>query len=221
MNIFSDIIFPKIISINKESPILIGVDGIDAAGKTFFAKTLQEQLISQTNKNIILTSVDYFHYPEKHRYQKGKNSPECFYFDSYNYPVLQEKLLESFHRGKGKYITQSFDCDSNVKIEQEEKEVLQNSILIFEGIFLHRPELIHYWDFSIFLDITFETALQRNISRSIAQGNNNSIPQIKKKYIARYMPGQELYFKLSKPKEKANIIIDNNDFLNPIFITPH
>ena len=34
-------------------------------------------------------------------------------------------------------------------------------------------------------------------------------------YKKKYIPGQELYFKEANPKEKADIIIDNNDFNNP------
>jgi uridine kinase len=30
-----------------------------------------------------------------------------------------------------------------------------DAILLFDGIFLHRPELRPYWDFSIFLAVNF------------------------------------------------------------------
>ena len=40
--------------------------------------------------------------------------------------------------------------------------------------------------------------------------------EILKRYQERYIPGQKIYFELEKPKAKADIIIDNNDFANPL-----
>ena len=43
---------------------------------------------------------------------------------------------------------------------------------------------------------------------------------IEKYYKQKYFAGQELYFKDANPKEKADIIIDNNDFNNSVLISP-
>jgi uridine kinase len=42
--------------------------------------------------------------------------------------------------------------------------------------------------------------------------------EILEKYEQRYVPGQKLYFEEAKPREKANVILDNSDFENPIII---
>jgi uridine kinase len=82
-------------------------------------------------------------------------------------------------------------------------------------MFLFRPELIHFFNYKIFLDVTFENTLSRNIKRELKQ-KIGSVEDMIDRYNARYMPGQKLYLYEAKPKQKSDIIIDNNDFENPI-----
>jgi len=65
------------------------------------------------------------------------------------------------------------------------------------------------------LDIDFKTALQRNISRQIKEDANSSEEKITQRYNTRYMPGQQLYLQHVNPKDKADILIDNNNFEKP------
>ncbi len=80
-----------ILSINKDTPILVGIDGINASGKTFLADELAGELSkkSKATKNtksheenipeVIRASLDGFHQPLKIRYAKGENSPEGYF----------------------------------------------------------------------------------------------------------------------------------------------
>jgi len=166
-------------------------------------------------KNIILCSVDDFHNPKEIRYQKGKDSDIGFYEDSYNYSKLISNLLEPFRKGKGVYIDSIFDVDNDTPTFSRPKKVNKDSILIVEGIFLQRQELFKYWDLRIFLDVDFETTLNRNINRQIDKNRIGRKEEIILRYKKRYMPGQKLYFSQAEPKENANILIDNSDYNNP------
>lgn len=207
----------KILLIKKESPVLVAIDGVDGAGKTFFAKKLVSELENQKRK-IINASIDNFHNNEIIRYKKGKDSPEGFYFDSFNYKLLKNKLLNPFLSGEGKYIDIAFDCVLNSEVNSTSKSIEKNSILIMEGIFLLRSELIKYWDLKIFLDVDFNITLERNIQRSKNNDKNISVENIIDKFNKRYMLGQKIYFLDSNPKAQANIIIDNSDFDKPKII---
>ena len=92
--------------------------------------------------------------------------------------------------------------------------------MLFDGVFLLRPELIQYWDFSIFLDVKFCVSVPRAVQRDISSGDqkwNANILQAR--YKRRYVPGQQLYLREAKPKEQASIIVDNNDYWNPVIVT--
>ncbi|MFA5855446.1 MAG: hypothetical protein WC846_04175 [Candidatus Gracilibacteria bacterium] len=88
----------------------------------------------------------------------------------------------------------------------------KDSILIINGIFLMRPELVGHFDLKILLLVSEKTVLSRAVNRDSFLGSKE---EILKKYALRYTPGEKLYFEDAKPLEKADIVIDNNDFENP------
>jgi len=208
----------KIISKEKDTPVLVGIDGVDASGKT----TLSDELINhlrKTNRPIIKASIDGFHNPKQVRYRKGRNSPEGYYLDSFNYQALIDKLLLPLSlNGSLQYRTKVFNFLDNREVVSPIQNANHNSILIMEGIFLFRPQIVKYWDFKIFLDVHFKITLKRNINRTMEIQYLGSEQEIVDKYKKRYMPGQKLYFKDANPKEKADIVIDNNNFENPIIL---
>ena len=88
-------IIDKINCIEKNwNPIIIWINWVDWSGKTYFSKDLKKYLEYETNKKVILVSVDDFHNPKEIRYKKWKDSAEWFYYDSYNYNELITKLLK-------------------------------------------------------------------------------------------------------------------------------
>ena len=68
----------RIIAARRDGPILVGIDGIDASGKTHLGDQLYEQL-RQAGFPVIRSTVDNFHHPRQVRYQRGKLSPEGYY----------------------------------------------------------------------------------------------------------------------------------------------
>ena len=206
-----------ILGYQKNMPILCGIDGVDAAGKTTFADRLAYRL-KESNRQIIRASIDGFHNPAIIRYRKGRNSPEGYYQDSFNYHLLIEKLLKPLSSGDLKYKEVVFDYridgEANVPIKKADKD----AILIMDGIFLYRPELLNYWDIKVFLDVSFDVTVQRAIKRAKSQKTPDSEQDIIDIYNCRYIPGQKLYFQEANPQEKADILINNNDYNIPIII---
>jgi uridine kinase len=67
--------------------------------------------------------------------------------------------------GSGRYRTAAFDHLSDNPARTEECVASHDAVLIFDGLFLHRPELCAYWDFSIFLDGSFDITVPRGAPR--------------------------------------------------------
>lgn len=203
--------------IKKDSPILVGIDGVDASGKTTLADELAT-VLRTANRTIIKASIDDFHNPEKIRYARGKNSPEGYYRDSFNYKALQDVLLRPLRYGNLHYQSAVFHYQTDSPVAEPIQKISKNGILIMDGIFLLRPELVRYWDFTIFLDVGFDTTLQRAITRAAGTERGGSKKAVVRKYKERYIPPQKLYFKEVQPKERADVVIDNTDFLNPAMV---
>lgn len=195
-------------------PLRVGVDGVDASGKTTLADSLADYLKS-INANIIRASIDDFHNPRAVRYAKGRNSAEGYYKDSFNNKAIIDNLLAPLgENGDLKYKTAVFDFKTDSEVVLPLETAKPDSILIMDGVFLFRPELAGYWDLKIFLEADFKITVDRAKKRDgYLLGSENEIIE---KYEKRYVPGQKMYFKEAKPQEKSDIIIDNSDFKSPV-----
>ena len=66
-----------------------------------------------------------------------------------------------------------------------------------------------FWDFSIFLDVDFETAIERAERRDLELFG--SAANVRARYEQRYVPGQRLYFARCNPNRRATLVVDNTD----------
>ncbi|MCW2835557.1 MAG: putative phosphoribulokinase/uridine kinase [Nocardioides sp.] len=76
----------------------VGVDGVDGAGKTVFAGALRRALEAR-GAPVASVSVDDFHHRREIRYRLGKDSPEGFWLDSYDYATLRADVLDPLAPG--------------------------------------------------------------------------------------------------------------------------
>ena len=214
-NIFK-LLEKKIRDINLSHPARVAIDGVDGSGKTVFADDLADHL-KRTKRQIIRASIDKFHNAKQVRYQKGEYSPEGYYFGSFDNRALIDNLLEPLgSNGPMEYRKGIFDYMSDKESDSSPEKAQKDSILIFDGIFLFRPELFSFWDLKIFLDVPFEITLERVRKRTKDKKYLGTDSNITDKYEKRYIPGQKLYFKNANPKEKADIAINNSDFDDPV-----
>lgn len=205
-----------ILSIKINHPLRVAIDGVDGSGKTYLADELATNLEKST-RQIVRISIDKFHNPREVRYQKGRNSPEGYYFDSFNNNSVIEAVLRPLGpSGNFQYKKAVFDYKTDSEITSPLEQADSDAILLMDGIFLQRPELVDYWDLRIFLDVDFQHTVARAVKRDRWYlGSEQETTAI---YNERYVPGQKLYFREAKPKEIANIVVDNSDFSNPIIL---
>ena len=85
-----------------------------------------------------------------------------------------------------------------------------DSILLFDGIFLQRPDLVNFWDYVIFVDVDFELSVPRALDRN--QEESEDVVMLRERYERRYVPAQRLYFTECHPRRMANAVVGNNDF---------
>jgi len=198
------------------NPVRVAIDGVDASGKTFLADEIAVSL-KRGNRQVIRVTADGFHNPKSIRYEKGSLSPEGFYYDSYNYKALTKNLLEPLSpNGDRQYQTAMFDVVKDQSIASPALTADDDAILIMDGIFLLRPEILPYWDLTIYLVIDFTNSMPRGITRDAELIGSYS--EAERRYRDRYVPGQQLYHREANPLDKADILIDNNILENPQFL---
>ena len=206
------VIAGRIARLAPDRVVRVAIDGVDGAGKTTFADELAD-ILRTLPRSVIRASVDGFHNPRALRYRRGRNSPEGYFEDSYNYAALKEHLLDPLSPGGSRrYRAAVFDHVTDTAVSVPEREAPASSILLFDGIFLHRPELFPYWDASIFLDVDFAVSVSRCASR------DGSSPDPFSSANRRYVKGQRIYLLACEPTKKATITIDNTNLSSPALV---
>jgi uridine kinase len=194
----------SIVARSGAGTLRVAIDGVDGAGKTTFADELRDALIP-CGPPVIRATVDGFHYHRSVRYRKGRSSPEGFYRDSYDYAALTRVLRDPLSPGgTGRFRRAVFDVDADLAVNAPEEEAATGAVLLFDGIFLHRPELRRYWDFSVFLRVDWTRNHRLRGQRVAGQ--------------ERYAAGQALYFEECRPWEGASMVIDNHDLAAPFIV---
>jgi uridine kinase len=110
--------------------------------------------------------------------------------------------------------TRVFDHIRDEPVDEPPQSVGEGAVLLFDGVFLLRPELAASWDLSIFLRVDPEVSLNRALERDIALFG--SADAVEARYRRRYLPGQALYSERADPEGHADVLIDNTDFAMPM-----
>jgi len=198
-----------IVSVNRHHPIRVAIDGIDAAGKTTLADELVRP-IEHLGRPVIRASIDGFHRPRAERYRRGVDSAEGYYYDSFDYEALRTPLLLPLGpHGNRQYRRFGFDFRSDSPAFDSLHTAHPDSVLLFDGVFLLRPELNDQWDYRIFVEVDFQVAVERASLRD--QVLFSSPHAIRERYWKRYLPGQGIYLQTVRPQELADVIVQNND----------
>ncbi len=170
----------------------VAVDGMIGAGMVHFADELAREL-SGRGTPAVRASVDGFHTPARTRHRRGRDSPEGFYRDSFDYGRFIRLLLDPFGSdGSGNYVQQVYDVRREREVRRPPALAESGTVLVVDGIFLHRDELVRFWDYTVWLEMPSSAELGR-----------------------RSIEGQRLYLHECGPRARAGMVIDNKEPRNP------
>jgi uridine kinase len=199
--------------VHRAHPVRVAIDGVDAAGKTTLANELAD-LLRARNRQVIRASIDGFHRPKALRRQRGELSPFGYYADSFDLSAVRTLLLDPLGPdGDLTYRSAVFDYRADRPVERVAALAPPDSILVFDGVFLQRPELRAAWDVSLFVSVGFAETLRRATRRDTHLFG--AAAQVKRHYHARYLPGQRLYLAGERPAYRADAVVYNDDPARP------
>jgi uridine kinase/gamma-glutamylcyclotransferase (GGCT)/AIG2-like uncharacterized protein YtfP len=193
-------------------PLRVAVDGITAAGKTTLAHELATAL-GRAGRLSAQLSMDGFHHAQAHRRRQRDRPALGYYRDAYDFAGFAAAVLDPLGRGEGRYRPAIHDLATDTVREDPWRPAPEDLVLVVDGTFLQRAELAGRWDEVVYLDTSFEVALERALPRDAALFG--SPEATREAYANRYHPACRLYQAQYDPAATAGILIGNDDLRRP------
>jgi len=105
-----------------------------------------------------------------------------------------------------------FDYRADIAVETEGQRASNDAVLLFDGVFLLRPELVPHWDLSIWVDAPFDVTVERAVRRDSPDEEREELRWM---YERRYVPGQRMYLERCRPIQRADLVVKNANVEDP------
>ena len=188
----------------KGRALLVGISGIDGSGKGFVSAQLADALRSQSINVALIAADDWLNLPAV--CIDRQNPGEHFYKHALRLDeMFAHLILPLCHSCKIDVVA---DCgDARATSHRKYRYHFQNiDVVLLEGIFLFKPHYRGYFDFKVWIDCSFETALQRAIER----GQEGLSPmETRSAFETIYFPAQRLHLDRDRPNEIADFVFVN------------
>jgi len=194
--------------LHTDKPTLVAIDGRSAAGKTTLADELAARVIA-TGRPALRSSLDDFHPPgHKYRSSERRYTPTTYYAEGYDYTTFRRFVLEPLRQGGGRRCRLAYwDSFNDLPFPETWVDVPSEAIVIVDGVFLLRSDLRHYWHYAIWVQVDWQTMLERAAKRDVAWVGDAAV--VVDRYRAFWIPMHELYEADANPTSHANIIVGN------------
>ena len=143
-------------------------------------------------RDVIRATIDDFLFPRAQRYPRGVYSAESCYFDTHDQDALNRVLLDPLGPGGDRRFQYAvYGHTADTAMSPPVTTAPADYVLVFDGVFLMRPELIDRWDLRIFVS----TALEKTVDRAVIyNGRWASVAEVRRRWRERYVLSQQSYW---------------------------
>ncbi|GLH96505.1 hypothetical protein Pa4123_17790 [Phytohabitans aurantiacus] len=203
-------------SVTVAHPTRVAIDGPPAAGKTTLADELAAVLRTR-GREVVRATIDDFLFPRAQRYARGEYSAEGCYFDTHDHGALSRVLLDPLGPdGDRRFQHAVYDHTADTALSAPVRTATADAVLVFDGVFLMRPELIDRWELRVFVSIALDKTVDRAVIR---ERQVSSRADVERRWRERYIPSQQLYFAAVHPTDHADIVVHNDEPQQPVWET--
>lgn len=184
---------------------LVGVSGIDGSGKGYIAGALACRL-SQRDLNVAVINADgWLNLPHK---RFGLANPgEHFYAHAFRFDEMFSQLILPLRERRSMQLDMEYTEETAAAYRRHTYEFADIDVILLEGIFLFKRGHREAFDLRLWVECSFQTALERALRRA-----QEGLPpdETIRAYESIYFPAQRIHFQQDGPKSSASIVIVND-----------
>ena len=189
-----------------ERALLVAISGIDSSGKGYCSELLNRALLELRFNTALIHADGWLNLPGV-RFGK-ENLAQHFYDHAFRFDKMFESLVLPLRDRRSVSLTFDFTEETATAYRPKRVEFNNVDIVLLECIFLFKRQLLSHYDFSIWIDCSFETALRRAIARG-QEGLGRDATILA--YETIYFPAQRIHLAIDRPREAASCIFNNDD----------
>lgn len=201
----------------RPTRIRVVVDGYTASGKTSLAHELAAAVRAR-GRSTMRASFDDFKKAWKDADEQGYDrvTGDGYYRNAPDFDAARDRLLEPAGPGGSGMVAL---CGHDPLTGEDHRDTTidapPDAVLIVDSVFGMRPEYDEYWDLRIWIDVPAELAIARGVERDAEM---EGVAGAERLHRDRYHVAEQLYVSEVDPKRKADVVIDNTDFANPVVV---
>jgi uridine kinase len=188
--------------------LLVGLSGIDGSGKGYQASRLVEALTASRLKTAAINVDGWLNLPDI-RFDPRRPA-ENFYENALRLEELFAQLVLPLRENRSARVTMDW-VDETATASRPYTYHFENvDVILLEGIFLFKRACRRHFDLAVWVDCSWQTALERSIARA-----QEGLPpdETVRAYRTIYFPAEEIHFALDDPRGAADIIVANDPLL--------
>lgn len=188
--------------------LLVALSGIDGAGKGYLGEQLVAALRGRGLNAVLITIDPWLNLPAT-RFSAERPAAH-FYANAIRFEEMFEKLVLPLKRNRSVRVEAEVAEETATEFRRYSYEFNDVDVIVLEGIYLLRRDLRRHYDLSIWIECSFETALERAVGRA-----QEGLPPAEtiRAYQTTYFPAQLIHFALDEPWAAAALVISNDPWL--------
>ena len=192
-------------TISPERSLLVGISGIDASGKGYVAERLVADAERRGLRAAAIGADGWLNLPP--RRFNPTNPGEHFYEQAFRFEEMFRELILPLKHYRSCRVVADFTEETAAEYRPHVYEFANLDVILLEGIFLFKSAYRAYFDLTIWVDCTFETALERALTRG-----QEGLPAEATiaAYQTIYFAAQRIHFARDNPQAVADIRIVND-----------
>lgn len=192
-------------SVNADRCALVAITGIDACGKGYVASRLADSLRTSGIRSAVINIDGWLNLPEK-RFDHS-NPAEHFYEHAIRFDEMFESLVLPLRDRRSIRLEADFAEETETVYKKHEYVFEDIDVILLEGIFLLKRRFQPVYDLSLWIECSFETALERAVSRSQEGLSPEATTHA---YRTIYFPAQLIHSERDEPRAMATMTVKND-----------
>lgn len=188
-----------------ERSVLAAISGIDGCGKGYATARIVD-LLEAKGLRVAAINVDgWLNLPGK-RFGSS-DPPEHFYLHAIRFEEMFTQLILPLRDRRSVRVSADYTEETATEYRSHVYEFEDIDVIALQGIYLLKRAFVSRYDLSVWIECSFDTALERALSRA---QEGQPPEETARAYRAIYFPAQEIHFLRDDPKARATLIVNND-----------